>query len=412
MGPPFFWCTITGVFVMSYAVSYFLLPGLSYVDPAWIGVPFVFDRTRMLPAMGWSAVGLLAFLHGRYLNGWTAQRSYAFRGALAPEWRTCLRPERLWRIWGATTAILAMVVLWLCVAQGWERLFLARGEVFLGKGITFNLYLALMLYSSAFALLIFAMLRSRGILLLQSAILLVVGFGARGLLVTFLVAVALVAGRVQHQQALRVFRTLARYGAIAALIGVSCLSLVFLRSREQADWSNARRAVLNTFEEGQMFAAVYAHYSDHLLHGQTIWDIRFLFLPQQVYAYLPQDWVASKPSYYGKAVFEQDLGLISRYGESWGSTTFGMLSELFANFGVLGIIVGMEMWGWFYAFVERLGALTPDCLGFLVYLMLYIFQGWIFRHGLLGLVQSQLVPALFFPVILALAYARRRSSAC
>jgi Kef-type K+ transport system membrane component KefB len=104
------------------------------------------------------------------------------------------------------------------------------------------------------------------------------------------------------------------------------------------------------------------------------------------------------------------LGLMDIYSPDdpllGASSVFGQLSELYANFGGIGIVLGMFAWGVIYASIEKLRETARDSLAFFVYLQLFFCQLWFFRHGLLGMVQSMIIPVLLAPIFIKLAYAR------
>ena len=392
--------SITRIFIISYAISYFLLPLAAYVDEAWAGTPTLFERSQVPGGVLLAAVGLLAFLHGYKFNCWNAFTMQF--STPRPEYlsRITARRDRLWIMWIITASGLLAILVYFYLQYS-DALFSYQGaELWRGQGVTVNVYITLSTFSSVLALLLFKLCRSKVIIPIQAVLLLVAGGGSRGQLGCFLVAFAVTSGHGVVLSSRAAFKTLFRYVALGLVLVLLGLALVFVRSSASTNAYNVRRAVLATFGEGQMFALVRSYYADHLLYGQTIADIRYVFLPRQIFP--------DKPWTYGKARFEEALGLDRLYGENnHSSSTFGMLSELYANFGVFGIILGMVCWGWFYAFLERLRKTPAESLGFFVYLNLCMFQFWPFRHGLLGLVQVLTVPTLFAPIILQITYMKQ-----
>lgn len=395
------WFTITHIFVVSYIISYLILPIVKYFDPEWVMIPTLFDPTIIPTTVFWATIGLLVFLLGYRMN---------FRKALKLKYISSisLRRGRLWTMWIATVIATILMTVKLLYDFGLDELLYHREVVFNGLGITLYLYLTLVTYSAVFSLLLFKFGRSTAIIVVEAILLLTTSFGARGLLVCYLLAVALlVSQRPGRRSILALLKSTFKYAVIGLLVILS-FGLVLIRSSEDLAASAARRAIEGTFEEGEMFSLVYAHYSGHLLNGQTIWDTRYIFLPRQILPYLPRQIVPDKPEIYGSAVLQRDVELMSVYGKTnLSSASFGLLSELYANFGHLGMILGMYCWGWFYAFVERIRTTPADSVGLFVYLTLYIYQFWPFRHGFIGLVQILVVPVLVAPILLKLAYVKR-----
>jgi len=395
--------SITRVFLMSYAVSYFLIPLAGYWDAKWVGTPLLlYDPSQIPLGMFWAAVGLLAFLHGYKLNCWEA---WGMQFSSTPRLNylssITVRKDRLWIMWIITAS--GLLVMWVTFYLEYRDKLLGyqSAEIFRGQGITVNAYITVSTFSSVLALLLFKLCRSKVIIPIQAVLLLVVGSGSRGQLACFLLALGITSG---HGVVLRyrlALKAAFRYVVLGSVLIVMGFALVFMRSSSAANAYNGRRVFLGTFGEGQMFAVIRSYYADHLLYGQTIWDIRYIFIPRQLFP--------DKPLIYGKARFEEALGLDRVYGgNSHASSTFGMLSELYANFGSLGVIIGMVCWGWFYAFLDRLRKTSVESLGFFIYLNLCMLQFWPFRHGLLGLVQVLTVPTLLAPIVVKITYMKRR----
>lgn len=383
-----------------YVFSYILFPVLKYWDEDWASIPFLFERSAIPGAVFWAVVGLAALCFGYRLH----LSIHVHRSKLLA---LALRKERLWELWIGTIVAAAVIPLWSVYLHGLEFLIFHRDEAFRGEGITLFLYGALVNYSSIFALLLFKFRKSVAVVIAQAVFVLLASFGSRGLLVVFLMSLGLVsfAGRVRMSATTSTRkRRIFGYAAIGVCLFLT-FCLVFFRQSEGAQEITdtvAKRALANTFEEGEMFSLVREHYSNHLLYGQTLWDIRYILLPRQIFP--------NKPLIYGKGVFERDLGFMDIYPSAdplYGpSAVFGQLSELYANFGGPGIILGMAAWGWAYAFMEGFRREPLESAGFFLYLLFFFYQFWFFRHGLLGLVQGMIIPALLTPIFLKLAYAR------
>jgi len=383
-----------------FVFSCIVFPILKYLDENWVGVPILFDRRLIAVAVWWALAGLIAFLYG--------YNTHSRRPTHSPKLSTPrLRRERLWRMWVGTLLVAAIIPLWAVRSYGLDFLLFHREEAFRGQGVTAFLSFSLINYSSIFALLLFKVRKAKLVLVVQGVFVLLCSFGSRGLLVVFLLGVGLMSFEgVEVEPRLRRFRLKPLLkGAAVAICIVLTFGLVFLRQSEDVTALAARQALTNTFEEGEMFSLVRAQYSRHLLYGKSIWDIRYILFPRQLFP--------NKPFIYGKAVFEQDLGLLDIYSPDdpllGGSSVFGQLSELYANFGGLGILLGMFAWGHIYASIDKLRQRPVDSLAFFVYLQMYFYQFWFFRHGLLGLVQSMIIPALLAPIFVKLAYARMAS---
>lgn len=383
-----------------FVFSCIVFPMLKYLDEDWVGVPILFDRGLIAGAVWWALAGLVAFIYG--------YNTHSRRPTHPPKLSTLrLRQERLWRMWVGTLLVAAIIPLWAVRSYGIDFLLFHRDEAFRGQGITAFLSFTLINYSSIFALLLFKVRKAKLVLVVQAVFVLLSSFGSRGLLVIFLLGVGLMSFEgVEVKPRLRRFRLkpLLKVAAVATCI-VLTFGLVFLRQSEDVTAFAAKRALTNTFEEGEMFSLVRAQYSKHLLYGQSIWDIRYVLFPRQFFP--------NKPFIYGKATFEQDLGLVDIYSPDdpllGGSSVFGQLSELYANFGGLGILLGMLAWGHVYAWIDKLRQTPITSLAFFLYLQMYFYQLWFFRHGLLGLVQSMIIPAFLAPIFVKLAYARMSS---
>jgi len=391
------WFSMTRLWIVMFVFSCIVFPILKYFDEEWVGVPVLFERTFVPVAVFWALAGLIAFLYGygRY-----------HRGAIPNPglFRLRLRQQRLRRLWLGTLLTASIIPLWALRAYGIEYLLFHRDEAFRGQGITAFLCYTLINYSSIFALLLFKVGRSRLVLAVQAVFVLLSSFGSRGLLIIFLLGLGLIGLQgpaVKSKLKRHRLKLLLKAAAVAACIFLT-FGLVFVRQSQDLTAFTAKRALTNTFEEGEMFSLVRAQYSNHLLHGQTIWDIRCIFFPRQLFP--------NKPFIYGKARFEEDLGLTEIYNPTdpllGTSSVFGQLSELYANFGGLGILVGMFLWGHLYAWIDKLRKTPFDSLAFFVYLQVYFYQFWFFRHGFLGIVQSMIIPVLLAPIFVRLAYTR------
>jgi len=380
-----------------YIFSYLVFPSLKYFDEEWVSVSVLFDRTVVPVAIFMALVGFLAFQFGFKTGLLGPIRSGKL---LLP----ALRRERLWLLWLGTMCAAALIPLWAVRSYGIDFLLFHREEAFRGEGITVFLSSALINYSSVFALLLFKFRKAKVVPAVQTVFVLLSSFGSRGLLVVFLLGLGMMSfageGRKSVLKRARL-KPFLKYAVIGTCV-LMTFGLVFLRQSQDITVYAAKRALTNTFEEGEMFSLVRAQYSNHLLHGQTIWDIRYIFLPRQIFP--------KKPLIYGKASFEQDLGLMDIYSPDdpllGASSVFGQLSELYANFGGIGIVLGMFAWGLIYASIERFRETPADSLAFFVYLQLFFYQLWFFRHGLLGVVQSMIIPVLLAPIFVRLAYAR------
>jgi len=391
------WFSMVRLWAIMYVFSYLVFPSLKYFDEEWVSVPVLFERTVVPGAIFLALLGFLAFLFGYNTSSLAPIRS-------AKLTRSILRQERIWLLWLGTLSAAALIPLWAVRSYGIDFLLFHRDEAFRGEGITLFLSSTLINYSSVFALLLFKFRKSKLVLAAQAVFVLLSSFGSRGLLVVFLLGLGMMSfegGRRRSMLKRSRLKPFTRYAAIGMCV-FTTFGLVFLRQSEDITVYAAKRALTNTFEEGEMFSLVRAQYSNHLLHGQTIWDIRYIFLPRQLFP--------NKPFIYGKAAFEQDLGLMDIYSPDdpllGASSVFGQLSELYANFGGAGIVLGMFAWGSIYACIESFREAPVNSLSFFVYLQLFFYQLWFFRHGFLGMVQSLIIPLLLAPVFVKLAYAR------
>lgn len=386
--------SISRVFCVAYVASYILLPATKYFYPDWVGVPQLFNREAVPSAVAWAIIGLAAFGIGYWISG-------RFRRRRRPSTFVVCR-SRLRMLWLLALAGLGTIVWFILNSYGIDTLIHHRESSFRGDGITLFSYIAMCVISSVLALLMVALRKSILVGLIQLTILTVVGFGSRGLVVTFLLAWVLVSGR----QTLKEFWRRWRKYLIVAMLVAATLGLVLAREQETIRPETIIRGLVNSFEEGELFVAVHDHYRDRLLNGETILDIRYVFMPRQMFP--------DKPFVWGKARLEEDLSLLSIYHSDnplyGASSVFGQLSELFANFGHLGIVAGMLLWGYVYGLVERLRNAPVDSITWFVYLAVYLLQFWVFRHGVLGLAQSLSVPAVIAPFFIAVGYGRKRSA--
>lgn len=388
------WSSIFGVFVLAYILSYFILPLLIYRDDSWLAMPRYFQRQLVPQVVVWSAVALLMFLGGYKLSAGRSRRVNTLS-------LITIREERIWPVWIGTVAAAFAMWSYFVVTVGITNLIQHREDVFVGRGIALYSYLGLSAYSAVISMLLYKVRGSKVILLIESVVLVVLSFGGRGQLACFLLALFFLSGqdlirKVRRSPLGGIFRS----SAIVLMV-ILGFGMVFLRSQQTASVDNAKKALTNSFGDGEMFGLVYSHYSDRLLYGRTIWEIGYIFMPRQFFP--------DKPAIYGNAVFEHDLGFDEIYGPNNNvSSTFGICAELFANFGHVGLVLGMLGWGWVYAWLEKLRNTPIQSVGVFIYLMVYMDQFWIFRHGLLGLVQVFTVPVLMLPIFLKFLYRRRR----
>ncbi len=368
------------------------MPVLGYMDEDWIGLPTLYPRDTIPWTILLSGLAFLAFLIGYSINSW---RSPWIRKLS----KTKIREDRLLPAWFWTTGAALAMWIWLIATLGWSPIFEHREDAFQNKGIILYSYLALCAYSAVLSLLVYKIRGSKSILFIEAALLVVLGFGGRGHLIDYFLAVCLMTSpEVIKKLWSPAHSSISRYWPIV-LILFAGLGLVFLRTNQTASSSNARTAIKSTFGDGEMFALVYNFYSGHLLNGRTIWEIRYIFMPRQFFP--------DKPVIYGNAVFEDDLAFDKIYGtESNTSSTFGILAELYANFGYVGLFVGMMSWGWAYAFLEKFRKTPLRSLALFIYLFVFMDQFWTFRHGLLGLVQIFAIPVLMCPIFFKLLYGR------
>ncbi|MBV9766248.1 MAG: hypothetical protein JOZ48_15485 [Acidobacteriaceae bacterium] len=379
---------------MTYAICYFVVPILGYVDENWIAISAQYQRDVIPVVVLVSAFAFLAFLLGYASNTW---RSPWIKKAA----KTKIREDRLLPAWLWTTGGALVIWVWLVWTLGWTEIFEHREVAFEYKGMLLYSYLGLCAYSAVLSLLIYKIRGSKSILFIEAALLVVLGFGGRGQLVDYSLAVCLLASpEVIRKLWSPAHSSIFRYWPIVLILSAG-IGLVFLRSNQTASSSNVKTAIKDTFGDGEMFALVYNFYSGHLLNGRTIWEIRYIFMPRQFFP--------DKPVIYGNGVFEDDLAFDKIYGsESLASSTFGILAELYANFGHIGLFAGMLAWGWAYAFLENFRRTPLRSFAFFIYLVVFMDQFWSFRHGLLGLVQIFTVPVLMCPIFFKVLYGRPR----
>lgn len=388
------WLSIFGIFISSYILAYFILPVLAYRDDSWLALPSRFERQVVPEIVLWSAVAFLMFLGGYKLNsgrsGWVKNLS-----------SITVREERIWPVWVATVAAAFAMWAWFVRAEGLMAIVQHREDVFAGRGIALYSYLGLSAYSAVISLLLYKVRGSKVILLVEAVVLVVLSFGGRGQLACYLLAVCFLSGReLLRKMGRSSMGAILRYGCLGLIVVVG-FEMVFVRAEQEASLDNAKRTVASTFGDGEMFGLVYNYYSDRLLYGRTIWEIGYIFMPRQFFP--------DKPVVYGNAVFESDLQFGQFYGSSSNvSSSFGILAEVYANFGYVGLIVGMLGWGWVYSWFEKFRNAPIQSVTVFIYLMVYMDQLWMLRHGLLGLVQVFTVPVLMLPVFLNLLYRRPR----
>lgn len=381
-------------FVVIYTISYFIFPIIKMYCPGWISNNNLYNRelasdTILLSFLGiiFFLIGLLTTMHSNFIARFSKKFNF-YR----------MKKKRLLPLWILLLLLIFVFIFYNMSRFGVRELIFNRTVAFRGMGLTLFSYATLNIYASIFCLYVYRYHKTKIVIYFQVVVILIASFGSRGTLLTFLLSLLLIPKKNEKIITTKFFKL----PILISLIIIIMVGIVIIRQPNNKNFTITilKRGIINTFHEGEMFLSVYDQYKKNLLLGKTLFDIRYIFMPRQLFS--------NKPIVWGKAIFEVDLNLKDPKTLFGTSYAFGQLSELFANFGITAIIVGMYLWGLFFGFLEQI---KKNCnyfsIGYFLYILTFYFILWIFRHGLLGLVQISIFPCLFLIFIAPIIFKKK-----
>ena len=358
--------------------------------PEFVSQVHLFTPDNILFSSSVAFLGICCFVFGFFIAlrvtraSGLGRRLYTREGFLAPYF---------------ITVILSLTIFFYAVTiYGIDTMIFDRTKAYRGAGILLFSTNSLLVLSCVFGLLAYSNTKSKRIIVFQAIFILIMSVGSRSLLALFLLAyfyISIDYGSLAKRIVFSVFGFLLLLGIFVILPAI----------RQPADsdfipvWLMFR-IVANSFQEGEFFnIAVSWLDNSSFKYGEVFFHWIYIFMPR---AFFPD-----KPVVWGKEVYQYALGLRDE-GLASTSYAFGQLTELYLPFGLIGVILGMFLWGLLFGFIEKKISTAKDFRSLYSVSYLCIFFGifWIVRHGVLGLIQYSilLMPILFIVLIITRSF--------